>query len=689
MRTIEIARRLAELNQKEDAQQAYLIALQEAEGKNPEEEMESASYLFFSEGNYRAAFTAFVSLYNRGFFQAELMDLLTQAFYLPNVNDQKKQYANNCMALSRYPYLFQHKFPNFEDLTIQFFPFDDNGYIPFYKEENRFGEYVNFNHPVIDRYFFKDLENPVLAADVFSQYQLEYLNDTVRKSEWVGRENHIYLHYTNWLTFCTYLQCLNFRKLLKEEKFVFLVENEISQYPIDFKERFQIDYSKYPLKPVQIREVNKLIWHTQLSTHNGGDFFNEILFGHPNLLAIDSIMFDNICDTIQEIKKGLQRMDYQKPMIRALAQVSHVTDKDCLVALFLLNAKIPQQNDPNSRIAPALLFQPHFPNMLYDVDIVNEKKGWTTLYSKAYESIQKSPIFQGFKYIKTFTPIRRITTSYAASVRFMVENSIDDNKQNTEKKEENTLSALPDLINIRMLNRSFMIDWQDRLFQDSILVRFEDGKLNPKATFTALAEFLDIPYTESMTYCSGVQGLNPESMKGNVLGFDPATVYRTYDEYANNEERAYLEFFFRDVYEAYGYDFQYYNGEDVNQEWVKNKIQNFTCANHHIRESWRHSLQINKAILHKVSNENDTNEKFQILRLAKDTEEQNNKYQENFNESIEQMLDNLIQRMDKDRYRFACCLLEGLNFINRRGQPLHMMKALKLDPALLEQPLYH
>ena len=28
------------------------------------------------------------------------------------------------------------------------------------------------------------------------------------------------------------------------------------------------------------------------------------------------------------------------------------------------------------------------------------------------------------------------------------------------------------------------------------MVRFEDGKLNPKATFTALAAFLDIPYTE-------------------------------------------------------------------------------------------------------------------------------------------------------------------------------------------------
>ena len=34
-------------------------------------------------------------------------------------------------------------------------------------------------------------------------------------------------------------------------------------------------------------------------------------------------------------------------------------------------------------------------------------------------------------------------------------------------------------------------------------------------------------------------------------------------------------------------------------------------------------------------------------------------------------------------------LLNGLRFVNKVGQPLQLMKALKLDPALLEQPLYH
>ena len=254
MTPIEIARKLAAYKQVPEAQKAYTLFLQQ-EDKDPKDELEAASYIFFSKGNYQVAYTSFVSLYNRGYFQQELMNLMTQAFYQPNVERLKRRYQENCDRLSRYPYLFRADFLPFEDLEIQFFPFGDEGYVPFLKKENRFGEYVNFNHPVIDRYFFKDLENPILARDVYSQYQLNYLNDNVRKSEWVGRENHIYLHYTDWPIFCAYLQCLELRKLLKEEKLVFLIGEEIAQYPIDFRERFGIDYSQYAVKPIGIEEI--------------------------------------------------------------------------------------------------------------------------------------------------------------------------------------------------------------------------------------------------------------------------------------------------------------------------------------------------------------------------------------------------------------------------------------------------
>ena len=54
MEPIALARRLAELNQKEDAQKAYMVALSQGE-LPPLEQLEAASYLFFSKGNPQAA----------------------------------------------------------------------------------------------------------------------------------------------------------------------------------------------------------------------------------------------------------------------------------------------------------------------------------------------------------------------------------------------------------------------------------------------------------------------------------------------------------------------------------------------------------------------------------------------------------------------------------------------------------
>ena len=574
---------------------------------------------------------------------------MTQAFYLPNAEDQKKRYARNCAALAKYPYLFREDFPDFEALPVQFFPFNDEGYIPFFKAEHRFGAYVNFNDPVIDRYFFRDLDKPVLARDVFSQYQLEYLNDNVRKSEWVGRENHIYLHYTDWTTFCAYLQCLELRPLLSEKKLVFLMEGEIEQYPIDFHARFGIDYAQYPVRPIGIGEVTRMIWHTQLAAHNGGDFFNEIFYGHPNLLSYESIMFDNIQKAVAEVKANWRRVDWLTPRLRR--QLSHMkrpTDKDFLVALFLDRQDISGSLDHGSRIAPALFFQPHFSNMIYDIR-ESELKGAPMLYSEQYEAIRTSPLFHGFRYIKTFTPMRRITTSYAASVRFM----LDREAQGEEVK------VVPDVLAERLVNRSFMVDQWDRLYRDSVLVRFEDGKLNPRATFTALAEFLDLPYTESMTYCSSRKGIDPESLKGNARGFDPATVYRTYDEFANDEERAFLEYFLRDAYEYYGYDFHYYQGEPVDEAWIEQKIRGFTCLDGYIEKSYQDVVQSKE-----ISFKNGETP-IDVTAVAP------------------------IPGYQSNRRRIADFLLRGLRFVNKQGQPLKMMKPLKLDPALLEQPLYH
>ena len=681
MKIMELARKAASLGQQESACRAYTLAIQDETEVTPAEKLEAAVYILQSGGDYQVSYTCFHKLYNAGYFQEEILALMTGAFYEPNEPTLRGRYERNCKLLEKYPYLFRRDFPAFEDLPIRFFPYDDDGYIPLYRDTMLFGDYVNFNHPVVSRNFFKDLDKPILAADVFSQYELEYLNDNVRKSEYVGRENHVYLHYTDWAVFCSYLQVLNLRPLLKEEKLVFLIGDEIGQYPIDFKERFGIDYSQYPVKPLGLREINRLIWHTQLSTHNGGDFFNEVFDGHPNLLFFTSIFLDTVEKKVAETRKtldqakrfGKTRQELLRNSISSgwavqeLCSLQKPTDKDIFVASYLVNENVTRFLDPVSRIVPAVFFQPHFYNIEFDLRA--DQKDRARLESEQYDKTIKSPIFRGFKYIKTFTPMRRFTVSHGATVRFMYVSAMQEAKKRREKeqKEGELIAVVADAVTERVLNRSFMIDWQDRLYKDAVVVRLEDGKLNPKATFTALAAFLDLPYTESMTRCT-VNGKLRDYHGRLADGFDPASIYKTYDEFTNDSERKYIEYFLRDAYEFYGYDFHYYDGQPVTLEQVKEWLEGFTTVDHCIRETW-------KEVYNKESIQADDPEK-------ELTDEQLTKVQE-------KLVEQKVEAFHKNRERNTEFLMRGLRFINRSGQPLHMTPLLKLDPALLEQPLYH
>ena len=100
------------------------------------------------------------------------------------------------------------------------------------------------------------------------------------------------------------------------------------------------------MKPLSIRDFSRLVWHTQLATHNGGDFFNEIFDGHPNLLAAPSVMFDSIEETVGKIEAALKSSasareavknlpDWSVKTVEELYLLRDRTGKDILVAMFL------------------------------------------------------------------------------------------------------------------------------------------------------------------------------------------------------------------------------------------------------------------------------------------------------------------------------------------------------------------
>lgn len=670
MTAIEIARKFAELNYSDDACRAYALVLNDKTNSAPEELLEGAVYTLQFGSDYKVSYDAFLDLYRQGHYREDILSLLTDAFYAPNEQELKKRYELNCRLLGKYPYCFRKDFLPFEELPIRFYPYDNKSYVPFHIKSGEFSGKVNFGHEVISRNFFKDLDKPILAEDVFSQYELHYLRDNVRKSEWVARENHIYLHYTDWATFCAHLQCLELRELLKEEKIVFLFEEEISRYPIDFKQEFGIDYSRNQVRPIGVREINRLIWHTQLSSHNGGDFFNEIFFGHPNLILLDSLMMttiDNMVDStlqgIKDLKKGKNwgglSMTYQSvtvpmppdhPDFLQLTELKNITRKDALVAAFLIIAKgCGQPVDPACRIVPTLFLQPHFYNFVFNLELKDD--GCAALYCNELERIIHSSLFNDFKYIKTFSPIRRITTSYAATLRFA------DLIQIQEKRAQGKMdrpTEMYDILGQRVLSRTFMADPDERVFKDSVVVRFEDAKLAPKATFSALAEFLDLPYDKCMEQCR-----TPEKVVED--GFRTNSVYVTYEPFANREERVFLEYLLRDAYREYGYDFNYYDGSPMDTETLKGLIDSFDPANSFIMR------------LRSCYAQNG-------LSLYNMTQEEKDEYIAHCEERIKEH--------NKIRLLVAQIIGPLPTFVNKEGKKLQMMKLLSPDPSLMENEPY-
>lgn len=674
MQAIDIARRMAELGQQKEACQAYTLTM--AGNQKPEELFEAALYILQFGGNYQVAYDAFLKLCSFEDFAQDAFGILTEAFYLPNEKQLKTRYEKNCKLLKEYPYLFRKDFPAFEDLPIRFYPYDDNRYVPFDVQQGQFRERVNFNHPQITHYFFKDLENPILAEDIFSQYELGYLYDNVRASEDIGRENHIYLHYTSWEIFCAHLQVLNLRPLLEKKKIVFLMEEEISRYPIDFKKEFHIDYSEFELKPPALEEFNKLIWHTQLSSDNGGDFFNEVFDGHPNLIMMHSIMLFSAQDFSKDSKKLLEGAvsiklasfsdkdsEIKRWLVAPMTDTELSTEKGLFIYLFLANADC-SNLDIHSRIIPSIFFQPHFYHFDYDIKVNDQNRA--VLHAQSYEDIQEYPIFKQFRYLKTFTPMRRITTSGAATVRYQLKT-----KEVAVKNKKVVIPMIAEMMMDRIENRSYMVDWQDRLFQDSVLVRFEDGKLNPRATFTALAEFLDLPYTESMTYCSKAGERDPESEAGNARGFSTDVVYRTYDEFLGGPERYLMEYFLRDAYEYYGYGFQVYDGKPMTMDDIKKKISEITVLDGYLESTARNAAKRYNEFIKDPENLKDIDRK------------------EWPQEDVEAFVKKRMDFVQKKRLHDMEILQRNLRFVNKNGQPLNFMPMLKLDPELLEQPIYH
>lgn len=522
----------------------------------------------------------------------DIISILTEVFYVPNIDIFRNNYNKNCSALRKHPYWFGPQLLDFDDLRTLVFPVNEKVYFFFDKEKNSFFE-IEVNSEMETKYFFKDLSKPLFVENEANEYNLNFLTDNVRPSEDVAMDNHIYLYYENPELFFFTMQATDFfyTEALKKnalDKFVYLIGAENKPlYPIDFKARFNIDYSRKPKKDISVHDIKRLIFSWTTQGFSGVSFLNQILDHHPNLIThvylpfeeyirvynfikdkpIHMLLSDKYFFSLPESrsnegifrfmisglvcygkkfddpKKRVNRIKRYLVLLRqAMREFNEPTVDNWLRAILFAYAQFHNRTF-NDRIFPAFCFGSH--------DLIEQNDYYTEFHTSLFKKFK-----YGYALILLRDPISQAGSIFGAST--------------------NGIFFRPSARNIDLFifgNEKLFRHKDDIIYKKGRGIRFEDLKLNHAATITTLIEFLNIPFSETLgktTENGIVCGNEVNYWKTTGDGFDTKPVYghiksedlmRPYDKYR-------IEMLVSAYYRYFGYEPKFYDGKKYTWEEV-------------------------------------------------------------------------------------------------------------------------
>lgn len=433
--------------------------------------------------------------------------------------------------------------------------------------------------------FFRDLSKPLLVKNEYNTYNIEYIIDNVRKSEDYGGDNHVYLYYENFNDFILFLQAEDISKYLAEEKIVFLFEEKISDYPIDFKKEYGINYANLTPKAVRIDEIKRIFVHWAGYGPVGCQLWSGITDFHKNLLTIKNFGLSGISyiyekllkgKTVNELSEALSENEDHSiywefnalfsdktrysfhanaPKVKCFFdELKKFFSKDYKPSKFewyvgmFLAYQISLGRDLNQRIAPAVVFHSHHVYWNLTIDMKDNFE-----------------LFEKFKYLRIISFIRRPTACMASTAAHSIKtDGIYDFWGML------ALSFSPPL-NGETNDAPTCFSPNFKYLPYMAAVRFEDIKTEPKATLEALLDFLDFEWEDSLlkTTANGTQDNTIGNTGKAIKDFDPTPVFRSKEKFFSPFDLYRIELIFSDLYRNFGYMPEYANDK---QKYTKNEI---------------------------------------------------------------------------------------------------------------------
>lgn len=517
----------------------------------------------FDQQKYREAFAAFVEIYGQSQEKDErneIFEILYTAFYAPNVDELRGNYEKNLQVLKGYPYFWDKVFHKFDDLAFQLFPISDEIFYCYDKEKDCFyGEYdAKTRHQI--RYFFKNLDEPLFVEDEDNFYNLNFLNDNVRASEDYAGDNHIYLFYTSMEPLERLMLSCDLEPVLRQEKFVFLIGGKNrKRYPIHFKKRFAVDYSKIKPTPVRIEELKRIcFWYkhaysgTELSIQVLGsideiqmcsgysfDTYSTVdgnpLYFSPSFREITSnpnctYTVDQISDLLNTGRYHIQldELDDYLAWLRKQRPKPHIYSvKELFGGYFLFQY---EKKGLNPRIVPTLLFDPH----MWDTSVYNNIVA-SFPYHTVLTSMREPIVTFGRAYIYGLIGWDQFQTQYILS---------------------------SDYTHARFLSPELLDHYYG--------FRFEDLKSKPEIVCRALCRHLNVPYTPKMLETEAPAA----DRSGNVIkGFDQTPLHRDVSSVLTEFDQLRLKIFYDPILRYYGYPYFSFEEYPLTEKMVRDLFQ--------------------------------------------------------------------------------------------------------------------
>ncbi|MGB4660448.1 MAG: glycosyltransferase [Mobilitalea sp.] len=146
-----------------EVSQLYLSLIKDLKEENSPllaEQSYDYAYFLFNLSEYELSLNMFLYAYNLGYHKEEIETLLYDSFVLPNQEEFKSTYENYTSAF--LDHIILPLIPSFEELPIDFIPYEDNKYLMFNRKSKEFEGYIDISEEALRNY------TPVEYADEFS-----------------------------------------------------------------------------------------------------------------------------------------------------------------------------------------------------------------------------------------------------------------------------------------------------------------------------------------------------------------------------------------------------------------------------------------------------------------------------------------------------------------------------------------